>query len=258
MPSIYMTNCPTCGCGGTGEYIVARVEWGICAIPTTGQRRGYEMCRLCDYIDFKEADHALIILPADPNTPGVFSETISPFGLIINTIGAYHTIKFSGLPSAPSSCTPDSVAFIENQTLPSGYCFDPANSPLVWQFSNPWPTWSSAMTTYLYAAPYSSCNGTTWTMNYINTADRVNIPLTSGSGVDFWLYYSTGGGAGIYGWLACVEDQYAARDFCHAQAGEPSPWSSGPCYGYTRHTNTTWFPASFSFYLKGRLTYYNV
>ena len=256
-PSITMTDCPTCGCGGTGEYIVADVEWGICAIPRDF-RQGMEMARLCNYIDFKKADSATILLPSDPGIPGVFSESASPLGLYIDTIGVNHRLRITSTPTAPSSCTPESVLFIKSHQIPSGYCYS-SGSPPTWNYTEAWITVSSYYESYLYSAPYSSCNSTTWNLNYVESGDRVNVPSVSGNSVFIYVYFGTGTSTSITGWMACGETQYNDRNYCNVPAGTPSPLPSGTdCAGCTRYGTAHWFQADLSFYIKGTLTYYNV
>ena len=258
MPSIYMTNCPTCGCGGTGEYIVADVEWGICAIPVTSYFPGFEMCRLCDYISFKRADSGVMILNPDPNIQGIFSESVSPLGLYLNTIGSgSHSLRLDVTPPVPADCTPDSVAFIKNHQLPLGYCYDP-ESPPTWNLPSVWLSQQAYNNAYLCQAPYTTCTSGDWNIWY-NT-DRALVQKTSGSTINFYAYYSLPNSptASVYGWLMCGEAQYAERNYCNVNPGNPTPKPSSPCQGSTRSATTYWFQGSLQFYVKGTLTYYNV
>lgn len=255
-----ITSCPDCGCGGTGEYIVANMEWGICAIPQD-YVYGAEMCRLCDYISFKKADSGTMILTPDPNIPGIFSENVSPLALNLNTVGSgSHSLRLFATPPAPADCTPDSVAFIKDHLLPAGYCYDP-DSPPTWNCPSAWLAALSSgsyHTANLCPAPYSSCSSTSWALSY--NSDRVLVQKTSGAVTSFYSYYGIPNAptASVYGWLMCGEQQYAERDYCNANAPASSPKPTAPCQGSTRSRTAYWFRGLLQFYVKGRLTYYNV
>lgn len=248
MPSITMTACPTCGCGVTGESLVARVEWGVCSVPSDN---AYPYRRLADFVDWKEQDHGTIILPKDPST-GRFEETTSPLQLQI-TPG---TTQINLLrPSAPASpLIPDDVRFIFDGNAPAGYCSDPS-SPLTFNTGYTWPT--GRMNATIYSAPVSTCSGTSWHFASQDTSMRLTIPSTSGASITFCAYAGTIGSPRITGWLSCSGTEYAARNYCN-QPGSPSPVTTGPCSGMDYSDSGWWFESTLYFYVKGTLTYYNV
>lgn len=244
-----MTACPTCGCGVTGESIVARVEWGICAVPSDNS---YPYRRLGNSVSWKKMDDATILVPKDPNT-GRFEETVSPLQLQLS--GGGNWISFLK-PSAPlSPLIPDSVQFIWDSTIPSGYCSDPVSS-LTYDTTYNWPSAGRA-SPYMYSAPQSTCTGTSWHFAYSDNAMRVNVPTTSGTSIVFYTYASSIGYPKINGWLSCSGTEYADRNYCNENPGTPTP-ITGACAGMTYSGSGWWFESTLFFYLKGTLTYYNV
>ncbi len=248
MPSITMTNCPDCGCGGTGEYFVADVEWGVCAIPADNS---YPYRRLGDSVSWKKMDNATILVPKDPTT-GRFEETVSPLQIQISGGNTPLSILIPPAPASP--LIPDSVKFIWDGSLPAGYCSDPS-SPLTYNTVYNWPTGRSS--SGIFSAPQSMCSGTAWHFAYSDSSLRVTVPSTSGASVQFQSYHYTIGYPRITGWLSCSGAEYAARNYCN-QPGTPSPISTGPCAGMDYGGSGWWFESTLNFYVKGSLTYYNV
>lgn len=252
MPSLVMTNCPTCGCGGTGEYIVADVEWGICAIPNDGM--SFPPRRLSDTADYKKADSGTMILTPDPST-GWFTETISPICLQMASSTVNQRIRIRAIPPAPSDQIPDSVKFIQNHQLPPDYCYDPNATALQWNFTSTWPT-SLPSAQYIYTEPATRCDSKIWHFDYNMTSQT--LPHVHGASVNFCTMLQSTGDAYIYGWLATNNASYQARDYCNRAE---TPWPPIPagdaCEGMVWYGNGNWFQAYLMFYLKGTLTYYN-
>lgn len=244
-----ITSCPDCGCGGTGEYIVADVEWGVCSVPSDNSD---PFRRLSDRVDWKELDHGTILVPKNPNT-GRFEETVSPLQIQISGGNSPLSVL---IPSAPASpLIPDDVRFIWDGATPAGYCSDPS-SPLTYNTVYNWATGRSS--SGIYTAPQSTCSGTSWHFAYADSSMRQAVPATSGASLNFYAYLATIGYPRITGWLSCSGAEYAARNYCNQNPGTPSPITTGPCAGMTYAGSGWWFDSSLHFYVKGTLTYYNV
>ena len=251
MPSIYMTNCPTCGCGGTGEYIVANVEWGICALPNDGM--SFPARRLSDTADFKMADSGTMILNYDQNT-GWFAENVSPIALQVSGGTVNQRIKLGAIPPAPSDQIPDSVKFIQNHQLPPDYCYDPNSVALQWECTSTWPT-TALSAQYMYDDPASRCDAKTWHFDW--NLNPQTLPHVHGASVNFCSILQSTGSAYVYGWLATTNAAYQARDYCNRAETPGPPLVGDPCDGMVWRGNGSWFSAYLSFYIKGTLTYYN-
>lgn len=251
MPSIYMTNCPTCGCGGSGEYFVANVEWGVCAVPE--QHTGYNVMKnLSDVVDYKVKDTATIILQYESSVDR-FVDTSSPVGMQVKPGQPNMLLNIGAITGA---CVPDSVQFLLDELLPTGYCSDP-QYPVTWNYNFTWPSGNVGWD-YMCGSPSSCCNGSQ--PQSINLrATTVNAPSTSGDSVNFVRYQapSNVSKSGVYGWLACTADAINARNYCNVPL-TLSPTTLGPCSDVAYSENGWFFDAYLYFYVKGTLTYYNV
>ena len=252
MRSIEMTNCPDCGCGVSGEYFVARVEWGVCAVPY--QHNGTAIIQnLLDVVDYKKKDTAVLVLQYDANLQR-FVDSSSPLGMQVKPADPNVWFTFDTI---TGTCIPDSVQFIHDQNLPSDYC-NYAETPLSWTYDFSWPTSGTTIWSYLWGPPTCGCNGTT-RLSLNPKATTVNAPSTSGDSVNFYCYIS-GNGAGraqVYGWLSCTQAAFDARNYCGATV-TPVPIETGPCTGMVYREGGRFFEADLFTYVKGTLTYYNV